>query len=149
MFLSKCSRDALLLIHWATVYIGFQNVYSAVVLLLYSLVPHVHCRSPILSLFLGHPEPCLACVKGLLLRGGNERRTNAGLALTMKVRIDDCFCVALQQISPYSTVSHTSASSTLTLQKSIQINGKFRLVNLYYNGNTMKQPDNNYLFLFQ
>ena len=32
--------------------------------------------------------------KGLLLRGGNERRTNAGLALTAKVRIDNFFCVA-------------------------------------------------------
>ena len=32
--------------------------------------------------------------KGLLLRGGDERRTKVGLALTMKVRIDNYFCVA-------------------------------------------------------
>ena len=29
-----------------------------------------------------------------MLQSGNERQTNVGLALTVKVRIDDCFCVA-------------------------------------------------------
>lgn len=57
---------------------------------------HEYC---ILSLFLGRPGPCLAgiCegVKGLLLRGGIEWRTNKGLALTTKARIDNWVdCVA-------------------------------------------------------
>ena len=40
--------------------------------------------------------------KGRLLGGGNERQTNAGLVLTAKRRIDDCFCVAFAVVTNLS-----------------------------------------------
>ena len=69
-------------------YIGIET-FSVVVLLLYRLVP----RSCVLSLFRGRPGPRLAGVKGLLLRSGSERRTNAELTFTSKVIMDNSFCV--------------------------------------------------------
>jgi len=104
-------------------YIGIENIYSVVILLLYSLVSCTTC-----SLGLAF----LAGIKGLLLQGGNERQTNAKLALTTKVRIDDCFCVAfVVATKSLHTRQHCmlELAQPLTHQKTFQIIGTYHLVN--------------------